>query len=552
MEGRSHALETEYRAIRTSDDFRRAPVQARLLEFLYESAISGRARPLTQRDIAIEGLGRSESFDETADSYVRVQISRLRKALRRHYSVHSPISEGCIYIAPGSYELKIGSLAIAYPKIAQQAERRARTLTERSTEDQTRASSVSYRRDASSTKSASAYPRFLPRKVFFAGGLAGIALLLVMAPTDNSYRTERESALISPPTVKILTLGSEGDEGELAGNTNMSLAEQQAQISIASSPVVRSADNIEAFDLMLTLRESTNPTGEKLIHLKVADAAGKNIHQRTMSMPDSTGAVKQQLQWELSSLVAPSGSIARHISNRIGDHPATGYECFVKMERVRSEGLSVANLRGNCRAPDPSDEYYPYYMARELFGEFQKDQYRLGYIRRNTKEWRIFNTLLSEHPGNPFVAAVASKVLAGRGDCANMEKFGTAFELFAAGHPALYTGMLVEALGCAETVDDRTRIAENLVAIHEADIHQGPLMQFFLTSGLIAIDRKDLVREMAGYALKGEEQNRVVEITHSLQSTVKTGRPFTDRAGLRAIIWNPRVREEIISSLARQ
>ncbi len=118
MTRRSHALQSEYEIVRQCEAFQRAPVQSRLLNYLYEMAVGARTTALTQRDVALDGLGREESFDETTDSYVRVQVSRLRKTLRRYYATHDPVGQGCIYIAPGSYELKIGSLEVGYPKIA--------------------------------------------------------------------------------------------------------------------------------------------------------------------------------------------------------------------------------------------------------------------------------------------------------------------------------------------------------------------------------------------------------------------------------------------------
>ena len=64
-----------------SELFRSSPVLARLLAFLSQETIAGRGHTLKSYTIAVKALGRPVDFDAQADSYPRVQIARLRKAL---------------------------------------------------------------------------------------------------------------------------------------------------------------------------------------------------------------------------------------------------------------------------------------------------------------------------------------------------------------------------------------------------------------------------------------------------------------------------------------
>ena len=68
--------------------------------------------------VAVEGLGRAPDFDAIADSYPRVQISRLRKQLAAHYARHHVAGRKiCLYLQPGSYLVRVAGLATAYPDL---------------------------------------------------------------------------------------------------------------------------------------------------------------------------------------------------------------------------------------------------------------------------------------------------------------------------------------------------------------------------------------------------------------------------------------------------
>lgn len=68
-----------------SEDFRVSPRMVELLVYIVEQTLEGRQSRLKAFSIANEVFGRDESFDAGQDPLVRVQASRLRKALERYY-----------------------------------------------------------------------------------------------------------------------------------------------------------------------------------------------------------------------------------------------------------------------------------------------------------------------------------------------------------------------------------------------------------------------------------------------------------------------------------
>lgn len=88
-------------------EFERSPTMSKLLRFLVEHRLSQDSQPLKAYTIAVDALGRDESFDTETDSYPRVQISRLRKLLERFYQREG--GENRLSIPHNNYEIAIVS-----------------------------------------------------------------------------------------------------------------------------------------------------------------------------------------------------------------------------------------------------------------------------------------------------------------------------------------------------------------------------------------------------------------------------------------------------------
>jgi len=86
-----------------SADFSASPRLAAFLRFVVEATLDGRAEAIKGYTIAVEALGRPTSFDPQADPIVRVEATRLRRALERYYATQGTEDPVVIDIPKGGY-----------------------------------------------------------------------------------------------------------------------------------------------------------------------------------------------------------------------------------------------------------------------------------------------------------------------------------------------------------------------------------------------------------------------------------------------------------------
>ena len=86
-----------------SGAFRGAGRASRLLRFLVERAVDGRADGLKEYTVGVEALGKPQGFDPRTDPIVRAEASRLRSRLARYYAAEGAGSDLMITLPKGSY-----------------------------------------------------------------------------------------------------------------------------------------------------------------------------------------------------------------------------------------------------------------------------------------------------------------------------------------------------------------------------------------------------------------------------------------------------------------
>ena len=84
--------------------FVRSAKLQRFLSYVVEETLAGRATRLKAYSIATVALGRAESFDPSRDPIVRVEASRLRRALTAYYASEGAQDELRILMNTGSYQ----------------------------------------------------------------------------------------------------------------------------------------------------------------------------------------------------------------------------------------------------------------------------------------------------------------------------------------------------------------------------------------------------------------------------------------------------------------
>lgn len=83
--------------------FVRSPALSHLLSYLCEKTFAGQSDQIKEYSIALEVFGRRESFDQDADSIVRVEANRLRKRLAEFYATERAEHPLRITIPVGQY-----------------------------------------------------------------------------------------------------------------------------------------------------------------------------------------------------------------------------------------------------------------------------------------------------------------------------------------------------------------------------------------------------------------------------------------------------------------
>ncbi len=86
-----------------SEGFRASPQLAAFLRFVVDAALEGKSDRIKGYTIGVEALKRPENFDPQIDPIVRVEATRLRRAMERHYSGAGADQRVRISLARGSY-----------------------------------------------------------------------------------------------------------------------------------------------------------------------------------------------------------------------------------------------------------------------------------------------------------------------------------------------------------------------------------------------------------------------------------------------------------------
>jgi len=85
-----------------SDKFVSAPQMSAFLRYVVEQSVNGDKKRIKAYTVAVDALGKPDTFDPQNDPVVRVLAGRLRASLAAYYEVH-PDSDVHIQMKPGSY-----------------------------------------------------------------------------------------------------------------------------------------------------------------------------------------------------------------------------------------------------------------------------------------------------------------------------------------------------------------------------------------------------------------------------------------------------------------
>lgn len=532
------AMKLEAGEVLKHETFVRSPMQSKLLKYLLVRTVQSDQQPITQYDIATEGMGRSDTYDETAESYVRVHISRLRKNLAAYYSVMSPVADGCIYNKTGQYSLSLGSLGTAYPEVASQSQ--AIVLP------------TSIAKDGPETETDIGVKRFGKRQAFSAGIFATFALGVIAAfsPLETSVDGSQVSAPLEQPSlatsINLVGYGSELDDSEVLLKMVRAEVDQRLSRSVVLQP---SNGDIDA-DYTLEVSLDGTSVGQYRAIFELADADGKPVFRKERVLSAKLPAARNTIGWQIAAIVSPPGVISHDLLDRFSGEPRNDFECFLQSEVGRADGASPDSLLEVCAARAFNSQYYPFLKARELLLGFQRQMIGNGEISQSSPEWLELGELLREYPENPYLNTIAAKALFAAGRCLDGERHAKLAFAMGRDYPALDLATLVEKGSCSSASEDREDVGEHVLTIVGAQPQPHALLETYALAVLLSADRADLVRKVPDRQFAYDNELVLVSLKEELRAYANGHKKHAPEL-LVALVWNDEVRRNILAAKTR-
>lgn len=350
-------LSAETTAVLSNAVFRRSPVLAKLLRFLVDETIKGHGDALKSYAVAVDGLGRPETFDSASDSSARVQMVRLRKALESYYAKHGPVDDLCLYLQPGSYRVRLARLAHAYPQLY-------RPLSDSDGDKELSATlntgfvGNSRNEDfrATPTPAIKSQPQSKARiAVIVFGALAGTAIAMLAwigwqhivhtrktpnSPVLELIPVEHADTVALNKTAQIVANSFENDLPRFNVARIRVIAENDAPRPSDTS------DNL----YRLTSRLEEDVSGSQRLTLRLNDAStGTSFWSYETKFSSDPASVSDALVSLTADINGPFGVIAAHGSTLYRDRNDAGYACLLKyFSFVESRATEIEGEISDC------------------------------------------------------------------------------------------------------------------------------------------------------------------------------------------------------------
>ncbi|MFN3819297.1 hypothetical protein [Blastomonas sp.] len=338
------ALRGELARVMQAPEFVRSPVLRRLLEYLVEQTLSGNGERLKAYQIAVEGLGRDDSFDPQSDSYPRVQVGRLRKMLDLHYAgldADQMVGRQRILIPVGHYNVEL------VPVATESATQSAADSEQPQPADAAPAPAPSPLPEPATVPAPS--PAFAQRRTqrWLLWAVPGLLLVLAGAVWLYAWMGEREKARRDMRQhlahVMITTDPAEGNDYL---NTAAQIAEMHLQrfemlaVSMDRHSDIPGADSkAREYQLMLRGGGGRRGSGPGNIFLTLRHAAtGTTLWSYELPRNGSNVAApdfEQAIGAGISMIARSGGLIAQHQRKLIGSDMSPGYPCLIQYDAFR-------------------------------------------------------------------------------------------------------------------------------------------------------------------------------------------------------------------------
>lgn len=287
----------------------------KILRFVVTEELEGRGKRIKAYSIAVDALGRPESFDPQADPAVRVDVRRLRRALDEYYEDEGKDADLIVDIPKGGYR----PVFRTRPIMAPQAE---------VIEDDAPAAPAPGPANAGKV---STFRRFMPAAavLFVIFGLVGIAAAMLIGK-DRSDGTVPATTGLQPPMLEVAAFSSTEESAaaeQLAGSVRQHILSDLSRFRSLTVLDAGTAENNEALPTTTYLLRGTIRKVDAALRLTL------NLQDRSTGRVVWSGSVTEEAPDGTGSADFPTGSLealAYQIAGPGGALESDG------MQRIRS------------------------------------------------------------------------------------------------------------------------------------------------------------------------------------------------------------------------
>lgn len=531
-------LLAERDAVLAEMPFRQSPTLVRLLRYLVDRAIVDPSGKVTQYDIAVEAMGKAHAFDFGNESYARVMVSRLRKALAQHYAANTPVDGLCLHVPKGIYSIALAAPEEAYPELAG-----GKTSTPR--RDSAPAG------DAQTEKSEAARARF--RAPGTPVAMAIIALLAIVvaagiAAALSGWRQQADAGLTMSPLVEVV-VDDEASSAEAAASRPVA---ELARTMVTSSLVGRLARD-EPGDYVLAV--ATAGTGnETAVSIVLEDRAGNLISSAEYPIDPDDPAIPDQARAFLIDIFRPSGILTDAVLGRIDrEKPRSAYECYIAFDLNRVVTVD-SDAVDECVARFGDDRIHlPNIIARNAFSLYVQDLRAGGEVRSEGKAWAEVQRAQRHGDSSLYTSVLLTRIDFAEGRCDRglhrMNRLNKRIEVF----PSLQAMMLTDGIPCMTDPAERERARQEIQKLVSYNIDAAPILRAYLVLASLEAGDVETARATLREHRTGTNLDRSLDTFYRTLGQALSGGPYDPeqlRRVVQVFVWNDAARATIIRTVA--
>ena len=506
-------LTVETAKILSDPVFVRSPVLSRLLQYLVDMTVKGSADSLSSFAVAVDGLGRPDSFNAASDSSARVQMVRLRKALEGHYAQHGSADEHCIYLQPASYRVRMAALPDAYPNLfrASVASKTGvpgdgeHALLERKSKLAPPPASTVVAKPINLPSFRSS--RFFAT-AFLVAALISISAWVVWRQFGLDQRTPRT------PVVELMPFAvkNSAEANELAEQISTTFINDLPRFKLSRVRVIAEGEDYRQIVnsehvYRLFQKLERNPQGDWSLFLRLNNVRTNTIlWSRELKMPDDRLTISDSIIPVISEINGPFGVIAAHESLIYQDWDSGGYACLLKYFRFVATRDKKDELRvRKCETKSVEEDYIlaTTLAVRALFAMERSD--RSGDMQLAAKQGIQFaRSAVTVDPNDGFANFAAARISYTLRDCVSAN-FYTRRTLDTNSLSPLFTATLA---ALAESCDypESGKLLDQALLVQNSTFSKGRML---LVMAALAQNRPDKLKEIVASDLPEKMYNRI-------------------------------------------